>query len=156
MESRYAQKIREGAKPFLNNGEEVRASIIGRARGWTQSMAGGASLVAAAFGGRKVTRNLAAANPVFPITNPMALAVSQHRLLAFKISEPVGFGIGGAVKELVGAVHIAAVDAIVIRRLLIGKTVTVTVGGVPILLEAGAMADAKGLVAVFERARNCN
>jgi uncharacterized protein (TIGR03435 family) len=52
------------------------------------------------------------------------------------------------------AVPVAAVDAITIRRLAIGKTITVAVGGVPIVLEAGAMADANGLVAAFERARN--
>jgi uncharacterized protein (TIGR03435 family) len=52
------------------------------------------------------------------------------------------------------AVPVAAVDAITIRRLAIGKTITVAVGGMPIVLEAGAMADANGLVAAFERARN--
>jgi hypothetical protein len=154
MKSRYDQKIREGARPFLDHGEKVQASFIARPRGWTQSIAGGASFVAAAIGSSKAARNVAAASAVFPITSPMALAVSQHRLLAFRISEPMGFGIGGAVKALVGAVPVAAVDAITIRRLLIGKTVTVTVSGVPIVLEAGAMADAKGLVAAFERARN--
>ena len=156
MTSRYDRKIKEGALPFLDHGEEVQASIIARPRGWTQSMAGGASLVAAAIGSGKAARNVAAAKAVFPITSPMALAVSQHRLLAFKISEPIGFGIGGAVKELVGAVPVTAVDAITIRRLAIGKTITVTVSGIPIVLEAGAMADAKGLVEAFERARHSN
>lgn len=81
-------KNQGGARPFLDHGEEVQASIIARPRGWTQSMAGGASLVAAAIGSGKAARNVAAANAVFPITSPMAPAVSQHRLLTFKISEP--------------------------------------------------------------------
>jgi hypothetical protein len=58
------------------------------------------------------------------------------------------------VKELVGAVPVGAVDMITIRRLAIGKTIAVTVGGAPLVLEAGAMADAKRLVAAFDRARN--
>lgn len=55
-------------------------------------------------------------------------------------------------KELVGAVPVTAVDAITIRRLAIGKTITLTISGVPIVLESGAMADAKGRVEAFERA----
>jgi hypothetical protein len=157
MTSRYEQKVRETARRFLEHGEEIQASIVARPRGWTQSVAGaaGPAALAAAMGRRKVGGNIAAAAEAgFRITSPMALAVSQRRLLAFKISEPFGFGIGGAVKELVSAVPVAAVDGITIKRLLLGKTITVTVRGVPFALEAGAMADAKGLVAAFERARD--
>ena len=100
-------------------------------------------------------RNIAAAADAgFRITSPMALAVSQRRLLAFKIGEPFGFGIGGAVKELVSAVRVAEVDGIKVRRLLPGKTITVTVPGVAFVLEAGAMADAKALAAALERAKS--
>jgi hypothetical protein len=156
MRSRYERKIREGAKPFLDDGEEVQASILARPRGWTQSVAAGAgpAMVAAMMGARKMGRNIAAAAEAgFQITSPMALAVSERRLLVFKIGESFGFGIGGAVKELVSAVRVEDVDGITIRRLLIGKTITVTVRGVPFVLETRAMADATRLVAAFQRAR---
>jgi hypothetical protein len=156
MASRYEQKIRQGAAPFLEPGEEVQAWMFARPRGWGQSLAGGSApaLIAGAFGGRKVGRNMAAATEAgFTITSPMALAVSQRRLLALRIGEVIGFGIGGAVKELVSAVPVSHVDGITIKPLLIGKTVTVTVRGVPFVLEVGAMADAKGLIAAFERAK---
>ena len=45
------------------------------------------------------------------------------------------------------------VDSIEVRRLLIGKTVTVTVRGVPIKLEAGGGANAKGLAEEFARVK---
>jgi hypothetical protein len=71
----------------------------------------------------------------------MALAVSQHRLLVFRIGSPLGFGIGGAIKELVGAVPVKEVDRIEVKRLGLGKTVTVTVR------------EPTRRVAAFERAR---
>jgi hypothetical protein len=115
MASRFEQKIKEGARPFLEPGEEIQASILARPRGFTQSLAAGsvAGRVAGSLGGRKVANNVAAARDAgFQITSPMALVVSQRRLLAFKIGEVIGFGIGGAVKDLVSAVPVADVDAI--------------------------------------------
>jgi hypothetical protein len=83
----------------------------------------------------------------------MALAVTGQRVLTLGIGSPVGLGIGGEVKELVGAVPLADVDSIEVKRLAIGKVVTVTVRGVPVKLEANALADAKGLAEAFERAK---
>jgi hypothetical protein len=40
-----------------------------------------------------------------------------------------------------------------VKRLLIGKTITITVRGAPITLEANALADAKGLAESFYRAK---
>jgi hypothetical protein len=51
-------------------------------------------------------------------------------------------------------VRVAEVDGIKVRRLLLGKTITVTVRGVEFVLEAGAMADAKALIAALARAKN--
>lgn len=145
----YDAKIRDGARPFLAPDEEVLASIIARPRGWTQAMAGSAAL-----GQAQMHRaNEGAAGAGFALASPMALAVTQRRLLSLRIGSPIGLGIGGAVKELAGAAHLSEVDAIEVRSLGLGKTVTVTIGGRPFVLEANAAADAKGLVAAFERVR---
>src|SRR5438105_11193490 len=40
MKSRQERKIKEGAGPFLEEGEEVLAAIVARPRGWGQAMAG--------------------------------------------------------------------------------------------------------------------
>jgi hypothetical protein len=157
--ARAEAKIKEGAAPYLDQGEEVLAAIVARPRGWTQSSAspgGGAAagLIGGAIGGKKQQQNIAAAEESgFEITSPMALAVTDRRLICFKISNPVGLGIGGDVKELVSAAPLSEVDSIEVKRLAVGKTVTVNVGGTPFVLEVGAGANAKGVAEEFERAK---
>ena len=157
--ARAEAKIKDGAAPFLEPGEEVLAAIVARPRGWTQSnaSAGGGAVAGAiggALGGGKQQDNIAAAeNSGFEIASPMALAVTNQRVLSLKISNPVGLGIGGDVKELVSAAPLSEVDSIEIKRLAVGKTVTVTVRGTPFVLEVGAGANAKGVAEEFERAK---
>jgi hypothetical protein len=157
--ARAEAKIKEGAAPFLEQGEEVLAAIVARPRGWTQagaSAGGGAAagLIGGALGGKKQQQNVAAAEESgFEITSPMALAVTDRRLLSLKISNPVGLGIGGEVKELVSSAPLSEVDSIEVKRLAVGKTVTVTVRGTPFVLEVGAGPNAKGVAEEFERAK---
>jgi hypothetical protein len=73
--------------------------------------------------------------------------------MSLKVTAPVGLGIGMKVTELVSAVAVGDVDSIEVKRLAVGKTVTVTVRGVPFVLEAGAGADAKGVVAALDWAK---
>jgi hypothetical protein len=157
--ARAEAKIKDGAAPFLEPGEEVLAAIVARPRGWTQQSAspGGGAVAGAiggVLGGKKQEENLgAAADSGFEIASPMALAVTNQRLLSLKISNPVGLGIGGDVKELVSAAPLSEVDSIELKRLAVGKTVTVTVRGTPFVLEVGAGANAKGVSESFEQAR---
>ena len=153
------KKIKEGAAQFLESGEEVLAGFVARPRGWTQgsASAGGGAIAGAiggALGGKKQQENVAAAQDAgFELASPMALAVTDRRLLSLKISSPIGLGIGGDVKELVSAAPLADVDSIESKRLAVGKTVTVTVRGVPFTLEAGAGANVDGVIEGFEKAR---
>lgn len=132
---------------------------MARPRGWTQASAsagGGAvaGAVGSAIGGKKQQQNIDAAEDAgFEITSPMALAVTQRRLLSLRIGAPIGLGIGGKVRELGSAVRVSEVDSIEVKRLLVGKTVTVTVRGVPFVLEVGAGANANGVAEAFERAK---
>ena len=157
--ARAEVKIKEGAAPYLEQGEEVLAAMVARPRGWTQSSAspgGGAAagLIGGAIGGKKQQQNVAAAEESgFEITSPMALAVTDRRIICFKISNPVGLGIGGDVKELVSAAPLGEVDSIEVKRLAVGKTVTVTVRGTAFVLEVGAGANAKGVAEEFKRAK---
>jgi hypothetical protein len=153
------QKIKDGAAQFLEPGEEVVAAMQARPRGWTQgtASAGGGALAGAiggAIGGKKQKAQSDAAEDVgFELASPMALAVTQRRLLSLKIGTPVGLGAGGDVKELVSAVPLSEVDSIELKRLLAGKVVTVTVRGTPFKLEVGPGANAKGIVEAFESAK---
>jgi hypothetical protein len=157
--ARSEAKIKEGAAPFLEQGEEVLAAIVARPRGWTQASASaGGGAVAGAIGGmlggKKQQQSAEAARESgFELASPMALAVTQRRLVSLKVTAPVGLGIGMKVKELVSAVPIGEVDSIEVKRLAAGKTITVTVRGVPFVLEAGAGADAKGVAEALERAK---
>lgn len=148
--SLYDKKLTEGARPFLDEGEDVLAAFITRPRGWTQAMAGARNLGQAQMG----QANTGAAASGFVLASPMALAVTPRRLLTLKIGSPIGLGIGGKVKGLAGSAPLADVESIDIKRLAIGKTVTVTIDGHPFVLEANAAANAKGFVAAFERAKH--
>jgi hypothetical protein len=157
VRSRYEGKIKEGAGRFFEHGEEVLAAFVARPRGWTQSAAGPGGLagaVAGELGARKQRQaHTAAGQAEFPLASPMALAVTQRRLLSLKISSPIGLGIGGEVKELVSAAPLSDVDSIEVKRQALGKVVTVTVRGVPIELEANALANAGGLAAAVTQAK---
>jgi hypothetical protein len=143
------EKIREGAKPFLLDGEEVLAAFVARPRGWTQQMAG-----VRAVGGGQVARAAEGAEAGgFALASPMALAITERRLLSFEMGGQAGMGVGGGVKALAGEAPLEAVDSIEVKRLLMGKVVTVTVRGSEFKLEAGAGANVKGVAEAFEQRR---
>jgi hypothetical protein len=145
----YDKKMAAGAEPFLDDGEQVLASFIARPRGWTQQNAGSRGLGSAQMA--KAAEGAAASG--FSLASPMALAVTQARLLTLSIGSPIGLGIGGKVKGIAGAAPIARVDSIEVKRLAVGKTITVTIDGESFVLEANAAADAKGFVSTFEEAK---
>lgn len=148
----YEDKIKEQARPYLEAGEHVLAAFMARPRGATTAGAGG--LGPGAIGGRKTAREKRAAGQAgLQLANPMALALTGSLLLVLSISQPIAMGKGGDVKELISAAPLTDVESIEVKRLLVGKTVTVTVRGVSFKLEAGAGADAKGLSEEFAHAR---
>jgi hypothetical protein len=151
MATSYEAKITEQAQQYLEPDEHVLAAFITQARGTTGVMAGGG---AAAISGRNARRQSAAADGAgLRLVSPMALALTESRLVVFKVSTPIALGRGGDVKELVSAVPLSDVDSIEIKRLLLGKVVTVTVRGAEFKLEANATANAKGLADRFEQAK---
>ena len=142
-------KIKEGAQPFLEAGEEVVAAFVARPRGWTQSMAG-----ARGVGQHQVHDAASAAtNAGFQLGSPMALAITQKRLLSLGMGAQVGMGVGGGVTELLSAVPLAEVDSIKVKRLLLGSVVELGVRGQSFKLEAGAGANAKGVAEAFNGSR---
>ena len=141
------EKIREGAQPYLEEGEQLLAAFVARPRGWTQQNAGSMHL----GGSQQGKASAGAAAGGFALASPMALAITQRRLLSLELG---GAAVGaGDVKGLVAAVPLSEVDSIKVKRLLMGKVVTVTVNGSEFKLEAGAGANAAGVAEAFERAR---
>ena len=145
----YDKKLAAGAKPFLDDGEDLLAAFVARPRGSTQRAAGSLTLGASQIG----KANEGAEASGFALANPMALGVTGARLLALSIGSPIGLGIGGKVKGIAGSASLPDVDSITTKRLAVGKTVTVTISGSPFVLEVGAGADVKGFIEVFEQAK---
>lgn len=148
--ARAEEWVTEGAAPFLEPGEQVLVAIVAAPRGHTQAVAGVQEL-----GERQRDRVAgAAAEAGIRVEAPMALALTPKRLLALSISNPVGMGVSGKVKGVLSSVAIADVDAIEVKRLLMGSRVTVTVRGAAIKLETGAGARSKPLAEEFARLKS--
>ncbi|HXZ56467.1 MAG TPA: hypothetical protein VEG40_02685 [Gaiellaceae bacterium] len=143
--------MKEEARPLLEDGEEIIASIVAQPRGTTTSRVGG--LGPQSIGGAWAGKSKKGADAAgLTLTNPMALALSDKRLIVFGI-ETSAMGKPKAVKELVSAVPIGEVESIRVKRLLVGKTLTVSANGAEAKLEVGAGQDAKGLAEQFERVK---
>jgi len=149
--SDFAAQLKEEARPFLEQGEEIVASIVAQPRGTSNSKVGGVApqAIGSMWAGKSKKGAEAAG---LQLTNPMALALSDRRLLVFAI-ETSGMGKPKAVKELVSAVPVGEVESIQVKRLLVGKTMTVSANGAEAKLEVGAGQDAKGLAEQFERVK---
>jgi hypothetical protein len=147
MSSAHEKKFAEGAQPFLEEGEQIVATCIAQAKGYSRMMVSGLQL-----GKGEVGRSSSAAEAgEVRVANPMALALTQRRLLTLGISAPIGLGIGGKVKELLTAIPLAEVDSIEVKRIALRKNITITVRGVEIPLETNAKANAGGLADEFKR-----
>lgn len=85
------------------------------------------------------------------LETPMALALTPKRLLALSISNPVGMGVSGEVRDVLSSAPIEEVDSIEVKRLPVGSRITLTVRGVAMKLEAGGGARAKPLAEAFDR-----
>ncbi len=147
MASAYEPKFEEGARPFLQEGEEVLASCIAQAKGFTRMAVSGMDL-----GRSEVAGSAAAASEgEVRVANPMALVLTNRHLLTLAISSPIGLGIGGNVKSLLTTIPLSQVDSVLVKRIALRQNITLTVRGIEIPLKTNAKADAGGLVRHFER-----
>ena len=155
MKSKQEQKVKDEMGPFLEAGEEVRAVLIARPRGWTQTTAGGRTLGVGKAIGRHAQQKArgGAEEAGIQLASPGAIVLTQRRLLTVQTGEALGMGKGGSIKEVLSAVPVSDVDSIKVKRLLLGYVVTLTVQGSEFKLEANAAAGAKPLAEAFERAK---
>src|SRR2546423_1160743 len=155
MKSKQEKKVSEEMGPFLEEGEEVRAVLIARPRGWTQATAGSRTLGVGTAIGRHAQQKArgGAEDAGIQLASPGAIVLTQKRLLTVQTGQALGLGAGGSVKEVLSAVPITEVDSIKVKRLLLGYVVTLKVRGSEFKLEANAAAGAKPMAEAFERAR---
>lgn len=153
MKAKQGQKVIDGAAQFLEPGEQVLAGIVAQARGTTLAKAGG-GIIASEIGARKAGReHSAAAEAGLVVGSPMGLVVTDRRLMTLGITMPWGLGLGGSVKELLSAVPISDVERFEVKRLGVGRSMTLEVRGTEFKLEAGAGADVQGIADAIERTR---
>ncbi len=154
MKSKQEKKLKEEIGPFLEEGEEVRAVLIARPRGWTMSQGDDDLGVSAALGeGKQQKAHAAAEEAGIRLASPGGLVLTNKRLLTVQTGEALGMGVGGSVKDVLSAVPITDVDSIKVKRLLLGYVVTLTVRGSEFKLEANAAAGAKPMAQALERAK---
>jgi hypothetical protein len=137
---------------LLDPDEEILALVVAQPRGTGVSRSGGGlgpQAVGSAWA--KKSRGRAESAGV-ELPSPMALALSQKRLLVLGL-ETSAMGKPKGVTGLVSSAPLSEVDSISVKRLLVGKTITVGLRGGEVKLEAGAGQDAKGLAPQFERAK---
>jgi hypothetical protein len=144
--------LREQARELIDPDEEILAYVVAQLRG-TGVARSSANLGAQAVGdvwARKWRGGAEGAG--LELSAPMALALTQRRLLVFRL-ETSALGKPKAVKELHSAAPLEDVETITVKRLLVGKTMKIAMQGGDVKLEIGAGQDAKGLAEQFERAR---
>jgi hypothetical protein len=138
-------KILEGISSLMQPGEQALAAMVGRPHGWSQAMAG--SMVIGSSQQQRATD--AAATADFALASPMALAITNRRLLSLSMGAQAGMGIGGGVKELVGEAPLSDVDDVKVKRKLMGGQVEVTLRGEKFSIDYGAGANAKGIAEAY-------
>jgi hypothetical protein len=152
MASDFDVQLKEEAKKFVEPDEEILASVVAQARGTTTARAGGnlgARMVGDVWAGKS---HGGAEKAGLELTSPMALALSQKRLLVFGI-ETSALGKPKGVKSLHSSAPLEEVQSVSVKRLLVGKTMKVELTSGEVKLEIGAGQDAKGFAQQFERVK---
>jgi hypothetical protein len=151
--------LQQQAQQLLDPDEHLIAAFQAQPRGTgvARSPAGGALVQATtgAIGGKWVKGSRDEAERAgLELRSPMILGLSERRLLVLTgKKKSLGTGKIMEIDELVSAVPLAAVDSIQVKRLLVGKTVRIAIGGDEIKLEVPPGNDPKGFAAEFERVK---
>jgi hypothetical protein len=144
--------LKEQGQQFLEPDEHVIAAFQAKPRGSGVATGGGGGLGAQAVGSvwARKSRDMAAGAGL-QVTSPMVLALTDRRVAVFGGDTSMGTGKFTGITEMVSSVPLGDVESIRIKRLLIGKTVTVALRGGEVKLEVPPGQDAKGFVQEFER-----
>jgi hypothetical protein len=144
---------KEQGGQFLEPDEQVLAVFQAQARGAGVAKSGGGAAVGAIGSAWSGKSHGNAADAGLQLTSPMALGLTDRRLVVFSANAG---GMSGKINEITGvhsSVPLSAVDSIKVKGLLVGKTVTIATGGGEVKLEVPGGNDPKGFAEQFETAR---
>jgi hypothetical protein len=151
--------VQQQAQPFLDSEEHLLAAFQAQPRGTGVARAPAAGAVAhAATGaiGKKWAQGSRdeAAGAGLELVSPMVLGLSERRLLVLTgKKKSLGTGKIMELDRLVSSVSVDEVSSIEVKRLLVGKTVRISMSGGDVKLEVPPGNDPKALAAEFERVK---
>ena len=152
--------LQQQAQQFLDPDEHLLAAFQAQPRGTGVARAPAAGVLAqTATGaiGQKWAKGSKhdAARAGLELASPMVLGLSERRLLVLTgKKKSLGTGKIMEIDDLISSVPLDEVNSIVVKRLLVGKTVRIGVGGGEIKLEVPPGTDPKGFAAEFERVKS--
>jgi hypothetical protein len=150
VKSKYTEKYQEQAAPYLQEGERVLSACIAQPKGRTLAMVGGGIIDREIGQHQQGKATSAAAEAGLLVEGPMAIAVTNQRVMTFKIGAPI-LGRGGNIKELLSAIPLGAVESWEYKKFGMKEKTTITVGGTPVPLEGAA--GGKDLREAYEQAK---
>lgn len=156
MPSKQEKKHLAGVAQFLEPGEHALAALTAQAKGVSQarsSTTGVGGVAGAAVGsvlGKKPAKEHASAADVgLDISTPMALVLTDRRLLTLRTSTNIGMGMGGTIKSLLSSVPVSEIGSIETSRFALVKRMELTVRGITINLETNAGGGTDEFAAAF-------
>jgi hypothetical protein len=143
--------LKEQGQRFLEPDEHVVAAFQAKPRGTGVAMTGGGA-AAKAIGGMWTRKSRDKAEGAgLQLTSPMALALTERRIVVFGGKASLGTGKLNEITEMVSSAPLSDVESIHIKRLLVGKTVSIAMREGEVNLELPPGQDAKGFAEQFER-----
>jgi hypothetical protein len=138
---------------FLDPDEHVLAVFQAQPRGTGVAKSGGGAAVGAIGSAWSGKSHGEAQDAGLQLITPMALGLTERRVVVF--TGPTG-GMSGRINEiteLVSSVPLSAIDSIQVKGLLVGKTVRIAMNGAEVKLEVPGGQDPKGFAEQFEKAK---
>ena len=145
----FDKAMRKSIQPYLEQGEEVLAVVLGQAKGSGQAMMLGGALGAGIHHMRQ-RKNGASDEAAVKLAGRMGVVITDRRLLVFK----AGGQLTSKAKELITAVPIADVEAIEVGKGMATKPITIVVSGVSYVLEAPRAQPSDDLPKALDQARS--
>ena len=144
--------IKEQGQRFLEPDEHVVAAFQAKPRGTGVATPGGGGAGAKAIGSMWTRKSRDKAEGAgLQLTSPMALALTARRIVVFGGKTSLGTGKLIEISEMVSSAPLSDVESIHVKRLLVGKIVSIAMREGEVNLELPPGQDAKGFAEQFER-----
>ena len=145
-------KLDEGVRPYLEDGETLLATLQGQPRGHTTVAA--TTGIASMIGGRQVRKQREAAESAgLVVKSPMGLAITDRRLLTLEISTSKGFGKATGVTDVLSAVPLSDATGVAAKRVGLAGVLVLSVRGGEFKIETPSVGRAKAFAEAWQATR---